>query len=67
MPTELIRAIPAAALAPAKKRPGKVQKIAVQENSANATRHSAINCSTGNVSQALRNKPMAPNTYSTAK
>ncbi|MCY1184402.1 hypothetical protein D9M73_250920 [compost metagenome] len=62
MPTELIKAIPAAALAPAKKRPGKVQNTAVQENRANATRHSAASCSTGTDSQALRNRPIAPST-----
>ena len=53
-------ALRAAALAPAKNRPGKVQNTAVQENSANATRHSAASCATGSDSQALRNRPSAP-------
>ena len=54
--------MPAAALAPAKKRPGKVQKMAVQENNENATRLKAASCSIGTVSQALKNSPMAPST-----
>jgi len=54
--------MPAAALAPAKKRPGKVQNTAVQENIANAARHSAAICSSGTLNQALKNRPMAPST-----
>ncbi|MNF11877.1 hypothetical protein D3C80_2132030 [compost metagenome] len=55
--------MPAAALAPEKNRPGKVQKMAVQENSTNATRHSAASCMTGTLSQALKNRPIAPRAY----